>query len=218
MTPRRALPSLASLAVVAFACPALAGTDPTGRYRVSAGPDLASELVIEADGHFEYALAYGALDERASGHWEREGNNLRLYTDPRPVPAAFSAAPSSRTAEAKLSLLVAWPNGRGIAGIDFRIGFAQGEPVTGYTQDDGWTLSPDETRLPLWIELVEPIHGVVSPHYPVDLANGNALRFTLTPNDLDVVDFQGEIIEIGSDQILLHRGGASLKYVRVDGR
>ena len=124
--------------------------------------------------------------------------------------------PSSKTENAKLSLLVAWPGGRGVAGIDFRIGFTSGDPVTGYTQDDGWSLSPEEPRTPAWIELVEPIHGVASPRYPIDLEKGNVLHFTLTPNDIEVFDFQGTQVDVEPGALVMHRGGGELRYIRAE--
>lgn len=192
--------------------------DPVGRYRLANGPDVASELVIRPDGHFQYFLIAGALDEHAEGHWVRSGADIQLFTDPRPVPAAFSADPSAVTEQVGLTFLVAWPNGRGIAGIDFRIGFASGEPVTGYTQDYGWSMPVDEPRSPLWIELIEPIHGIASPRFQIDLAKGNALHFTLTPNDIEVFDFQGTRLELTPGALIMHRGGGTMKYVRVKDR
>jgi hypothetical protein len=196
------------------AVPALAQEGPAGRYRLAGGPDVASELLVGQDGHFQYFLMAGALDERAEGHWVASGPGIRFYTDPRPVPAAFSIGPAVTTEQVKLSLVVAWPNGRGIAGIDFRIGFASGDPVTGYTQEYGWSMPLDETRTPLWIELVEPIHGVVSPRFPIDFAKGNSLRFTLTPNDIEIFDFQGALADVRPGELLLHRSGEILRYVR----
>jgi hypothetical protein len=32
--------------------------------------ELAAELDLTADGHFQYGLAYGALDEEAQGRWK----------------------------------------------------------------------------------------------------------------------------------------------------
>ena len=47
----------------------------------------AAELLLKADGRFEYMLAYGALDELASGCWTRNGrvvtvNAQKLLTTP----------------------------------------------------------------------------------------------------------------------------------------
>ena len=216
MKPGRLLCVHALVAVTLLMSGIAAGEEvsPVGHYRAAAGPDLASELVIEANGHFEYALSYGALDEHAVGQWVRADKGIRLYTDPKPIPAAFSSSPPSKTGDAKLSLLVAWPDGRGIAGIDFRIGFAAGDPITGYTQHDGWALSPDERRTPAWIELFEQIHGVASPRYPIDLEKGNALHFTLTPNDIEIFDFQGSQVDVEPGALVLHHGTGQLRYVR----
>jgi len=211
----RAASGLFAIVLAALCAPLGAEENPAGRYRLADGPDVASELVIRPDGHFEYALIAGALDEHAEGHWERSGADIQLFTDPRPVPPVFFADASSVTEQVKLTLLVAWPNGRGIAGIDFRIGFASGDPVTGYTQDYGWSMPLDEPRIPLWIELAEPIHGVTSPRFPIDLAKGNALHFTLTPNDIEVFDFRGTQVEVQPGALMMHREGGVLRYVRV---
>lgn len=213
----RALPRLAAIAMLVASGPSRAEHGPAGHYRASEGPDLASELLIRPDGHFEYVLYYGALDEHAEGHWTRADTRIVLFTDPKPVPAIFSADAPAQADGAKLTLLVAWPDGRGIAGIDFRIGFAAGDPVTGYTQDDGWSMPPEEKRVPQWIELVEPIHGVVSPRFPLDLAEGNVLHFTLTPNDIEVYDFRGDAIELTPEGLILHRGEGKIRYRREAG-
>jgi len=185
-----------------------------GHYRLAGGPDVASDLAIEADGHFFYALAAGALDEQASGRWVADGTTIRLTTEPKPKPATITAGTITRTGEGPLKLLVTWPTGDGIAGVDFQVGFDNGDPVTGYTQDYGWTMQPDETRVPRWVELVEPIHGIVSPRFPIDLAKGNALTFVLTPNDLGIYDFEATIVEVQDGELLLHRGDATLRFVR----
>ena len=40
--------------------------------------EVGSELLLRADGRFEYMLAYGALDELASGCWTRNGGGVTL--------------------------------------------------------------------------------------------------------------------------------------------
>jgi hypothetical protein len=211
----RIVSGLACILPLLLGSPAFADTGPAGHYRLSGGPDVASELLIKPDGHFEYFLAAGALDEHAEGHWTLSGSEMRLFTEPKPVTAAFSENPPSRTDQAILSVMVAWPGaqGQGIAAIDLKIGFASGDSVTGYTQYYGWSLPEDEKRVPRWIELVEPMHGIVSPRFPIDLAKGNALHFMLTPNDIEVFNFQGAQIDVFPGELRLHRGDAVLRYV-----
>jgi hypothetical protein len=40
---------------------------------------VGSELLLKGDGRFQYTLAYGALDELASGCWTRHGRVVTLY-------------------------------------------------------------------------------------------------------------------------------------------
>src|SRR3954447_14089479 len=78
-----------------------------GHYRLHVH-EAASEIVLRADGRFEYALAYGALDEEAIGRWRRVGNRILLTTLPKPVPAAFTPGKAARTTAAPLALHVNW--------------------------------------------------------------------------------------------------------------
>lgn len=192
---------------------AVAAGSPAGRYRLTGEQDVASELVLLADGRFRYFLMAGALDEHAEGRWIVEGGNVRLTTDPRPAPPVFSAGPSGRTDEAPLTLIVRWPDGRGIAGVDVRVGFDSGDAVEGYTQDYGWSLPAGEARTPRWVELAVPMHGLASPRFAIGVAQANALSFILTPNDLGVVDFRDNLVEVEPGRLVMHRGGGVLNYV-----
>jgi hypothetical protein len=49
-----------------------------GHYYLRGVMEVGSELVLKADGGFEYMLAYGALDEYAAGCWSREGQTVTL--------------------------------------------------------------------------------------------------------------------------------------------
>lgn len=187
---------------------------PAGLYRLVGEPDEASEIRLKSDGRFDYFLAAGALDERARGRWTWDGRVLRLTTEPKPVQARFALTDARRDPGTTLAVKVVWPDGRGVAGVDLRVGFAEGPPVEDYTQEEGWALTREETRTPRWVELAVAMHGLASPRFPIDPARANALTFTLTPNDLGVVDFATVPVELKGDRLLLHRGGAVLAYRR----
>tara|TARA_R110000868_G_scaffold192254_1_gene436625 strand:- start:7572 stop:7937 length:366 start_codon:yes stop_codon:yes gene_type:complete len=40
--------------------------------------ELAAQLELRADGHFSFALSYGALDEAAEGRWQISGDGIQL--------------------------------------------------------------------------------------------------------------------------------------------
>ena len=159
----------AALSAMLASAPASAAPSLIGQYRVAAGPDVAGGLEISADNRFRYAFSAGALDERAEGRWAADGAKVCLYTEPRPVPPAFTLAPRTAPSQEAPTLLVTWPNGRGIAGVDFRIGFDSGDPLEGYTQSYGWSMPQDDKRVPRWIELAVPMHGLQSPRLTLDV-------------------------------------------------
>jgi len=193
----------------------VAAGGPAGEYRLVGTQDVASALRLAPDGRFQYFLAAGALDERAEGRWSQDGNRIRLTTEPKPVPPVFTQTASATSKDAPLAVRVVWPDGRGIAGVDVRVGFDRGAPVEGYTQDYGWSLPRDEQRTIRWIEFAVPMHALASPRFPVDPMAGTALTFVLTPNDLGVVDFADIKVDFEPGRLTVHRFGDALRYERV---
>lgn len=190
---------------------------PAGHYRLVGEQDVASELVLNQDGRFIYFLAAGALDEHAEGRWASDGRTVKLTTEPKPTPATFRAGTAAPTTEVPLRIRVAWPDGRGIAGVDLVILFDSGPPVMDYTQEDGWSLSSDEKRRPRRIELALPIYALNPQGFAIDPATANDLTFVIEPNDLGVVDFQETPLTIGTGRLVMHRYGGTLTYVRKAG-
>lgn len=211
----RSLPLFALLMLIAAPVRAQASDPVVGRYRLSEGPDVAGELRIKADGHFQYGLAAGALDEQASGRWMRDGANIRLHTEPKPIAPTISAGPRLPSDHGRLTFVVCFPNGRGIPGVDLRIGFDSGDPIEAYTQEDGWTMPPGESRTPRWIEFYEPVHGIASPRFAIGKAGGATLQFVLTPNDLGVVDFDGALAEPIADGLSVQRGAGAMHFIKL---
>ena len=128
----KALLCLLGLLLLAAAPPG-----PAGSYRLVGEQDVASGLVLWPDGRFEYFLSAGALDEHSEGRWSAAGSIVTMVTEPKPVPAAFTLSSSGRAEGTALAVIVNTPEGRGIPGVDLRIGFAEGAPLEAYTQEDG---------------------------------------------------------------------------------
>lgn len=187
---------------------------PVGTYRVHA-TDVASELALHPDGTFTYFLSAGSLDEHAEGRWRVDGPLIRLETVPKPVPATFSVGVVKRTMNHRLEIHVVGPNGSGIAAVDVEVTFDAGDPVTGYTQDYGWTLSDGEARIPHAVQLSVPIHGLRSQRFPIDISAGNDLTFVLTPNDLGTLDMADITLEPRPGQLVMRRNGEELEFSAV---
>jgi len=204
----------AALTALLATSPAMAASNLIGHYRLAGGPDVVGELEITADHKFRYGLAAGALDEQAAGRWVEEGAKVCLYTEPRPVPPAFTLGPRGAPARNAPTLLVKWPNGRGVALVDFVIGFDKGEALSGYTQDYGWTMPRGDRRAPRWIELAVPMHGLKSPRLALDGKSRGTINVLLTPNDLGMVDFQHACFEAADSGFVLHRDRGDMRFVR----
>ncbi|MDB5724759.1 MAG: putative secreted protein [Novosphingobium sp.] len=210
----------AALTLALLASPA-AARDLAGRYRVTEGPDVAGRLELRGDGRFGYEFAAGALDERAQGRWVQRGDpgheRACLTTAPKPVAPVLQPGPVP--ADQAATVRVTWAKSdRGIPGVDFVIGFDSGEPVTGYTQEDGWTLPQDERRTPRWIELMEPIYRVplARTAFPASGPSAGKFRAVLVPNDIGVVDFQDACLEqarTGNEEgYVLHRAEGDMRF------
>lgn len=196
-----------------MASPSFAADCPTGRFRAAAGPDTASGLEIGKDGHFRYFMSAGAVDEAAEGIWTCDKGTLRLTTQPEPKPAAFRLDKVTDGEEAPFSLIVTWPNGQGVPAIDFRIEFESGEPVTGYTQQDGWDRDFGD-RLPRSVQFAEPFYGTVSAILPVPSRRGIRLHVVLEPNDMGKAGFRDTPVTQEEGKLVLHWRGGTLPYER----
>ncbi|WP_428681022.1 hypothetical protein [Sphingopyxis sp.] len=204
------------LAAALIATPAAAQDSHfVGEYALAEGPDVGGGLLIRNDGRFQYMLAAGALDEQAEGRWEVRGDRICLTTDPKPVPPTMKKGPPIEVDGAVPTLLVTWPNGRGIPGVDFVIGFDSGDPAEGYTQDYGWTMPDDDKRIPRWVEVREPIYGITAPRYALTDDDGGKLRVIIEPNDLGVVDFENACAEKTDRGLTLHRAEGEMRFVRL---
>lgn len=207
----------AALAALPFTAAAAQDSPFVGEYGLAEGPDVGGGLLIRNDGRFQYMLAAGALDERAEGRWEARGGTICFTTDPKPVPPAMEKGPLIEVEGSVPTLFVTWPDGQGVAGVDFTIGFDSGDPAGGYTQVYGWTMPEEDKRAPRWVEVREPIYGITAPRYELTDADGGKLRVTIIPNDIGVVNFEGACAEKTERGITLHRTEGDMRFIRLGG-
>ncbi|MGV3731678.1 MAG: hypothetical protein ACO1NN_13090 [Sphingopyxis sp.] len=206
------------LAAALIAAPASAQDSAlVGDYRLAEGPDVAGALRIREDGRFLYWLAAGALDARATGRWEARDGMACLTTEPKPVPPVIEKGPIIAVEGTVPTLLVTWPNGEGVPGVDFVIGFDRGEPLAGYTQYDGWTMPAGDPRVPTWVELSEPIYRITAPRFALAASDGGKLRAIIVPNDLGIVNFDAACAERTETGLILHRAEGDMRFVRDGG-
>jgi hypothetical protein len=59
-----------------------------GHYYLSGVMETGSELLLKADGQFEWFISYGAVDQMAKGRWGRSGEIVTLAVDPQAKDSA----------------------------------------------------------------------------------------------------------------------------------
>ena len=70
-------------ALILGAAQALPAPDVSGLYETQQ-MEVAAALELQPDGHFRYALDYGAVSEATEGDWTFDGVTLRLTSNPMP--------------------------------------------------------------------------------------------------------------------------------------
>lgn len=82
-----------------------------GSYHLEGVMETGSDLLLRADGTFEWAFTYGALDLLAKGRWQREGDGIVLLVEDMAYPPQF---PETKFARMHLrrdgnALVPSWP-------------------------------------------------------------------------------------------------------------
>lgn len=98
------------LTLVAWNAPLAAAPTPdpalAGHYYLSGIRETGSELLLRADGHFEWYISYGSVDKQAEGLWTRDGETVLLTASHADTTAPLfrldSTAPWTAEAEQKL--------------------------------------------------------------------------------------------------------------------
>lgn len=84
----------------------------TGHYYLQGVMETGSELLLRADGHFQWYLVVGALDLFAQGRWEAKDGNVVLTAEPsKDVPKPAFETMTLRQEDGRL--LPGEPLGRG---------------------------------------------------------------------------------------------------------
>jgi len=165
--------------------------------------EMAAALELRLDGRFDYWLAYGALDESASGRWRREGNRVVLTSDPFTPPRI--ALVRSAQASAGVDMQLDVPQGISRQYFSAVVTFASGERRPMQLREEGLSFAIDPTNPPVSLRLVLPIYMLESEAVPLDGAKGWRLGFRFEPNELGKVDLSDTPFEIEDGVLILDR-------------
>ncbi|MBA3896253.1 MAG: hypothetical protein H0X36_03770 [Sphingomonadaceae bacterium] len=175
--------------------------------------EMGAELRLDADGRFQYGLAYGALDEEAEGTWVAAGDRVILTSDPVKAPR-FVLVTQRRGPAGTLRIALDAPKQMLLQYFDAIVERASGRSDGEQFADDGLSLPVDPHDPPVRVRLVMQLYDLRSDPVPVDAAKGYALSFRFEPNDLGKVDFRGTSLRIENGELLIERLGRNIRFHR----
>ena len=215
MNARVRLRVLAAAALLAVAAPA-AAAPVAGRY-VLHHIEMASELRLEPDGRFSYAMSYGALDEAGAGRWRQAGDAVMLTSDPIVRPR-FVLLSRGRDDAHDLRVRVTDAAGQPVDHVDVAMEFDDGDLEIDATGADGlFVLPTGGTRRLVKATVGLAMYDLAGDSLDITPA-ANDLAFRFDANDLGKAEFKDERIEPAPHGYRLTRFGEGLVYERADAR
>jgi hypothetical protein len=178
----------------------LAGTYDGGQMEVGA------QLLLKPDGHFQYELAYGALDEAAEGTWELKGNAVLLTTVPAVTPPGFvvvSDSPAPRGLFVKLTKTL-------VEGMRQRVLLLYGaspkadqDADEAEVADDGSVPIP-ASKHPTAFILEIPVYPLLPKPIPLT-AGGHRFVLRFEPHDIGKADFHPMPLVVDNGVLVMRR-------------
>jgi hypothetical protein len=176
--------------------------------------EMAVGLKLSADGRFEYGMAYGALDEEATGKWEVRGDKVLLTSDPVTAPR-FTFLGQKPAPAGMLRITLEVPRGMTAQLFDGMYLTAKGKGDGGQLSDDepkSWPI--DKADPPVRAAVALPMFELASEPVVIDPAKGYWLQFRFEPNDLGKVDFRATPLTIEGGDLLLDRHDRHIRFRR----
>ena len=203
------MPLLALL--LAAAAPAAAS--PAGHYEIHQ-MEMAGGLELQANGHFRFALSYGAVDEEGEGDWTFDGKTVRLTSNPMPKSPLFTLVRDDPAPKGEVWITVE-KSGFDWGGRLEAIANAQGVTEKGLVRTDSGGRVDSGGRILTGIEPLVPVYGIPAGRFTLSPDRGHRLLLRFQPNDLGKAAFRKEPLQLEGNALILSRYDAEIRFLRV---
>jgi hypothetical protein len=176
--------------------------------------EVAGELELKADGHFRYALTYGAVDEEAEGDWTFDGSTVRLTSNPMPKAPSFELVRDDAAPKGELSMKLEDPGFEWGHGLE---AFAKGESnqVFEISADDSGHVDLTDRPQIQAIAAEMPVYGRTGQVFPLSTDRGHRLLFRFHRNDLGKARFDQQELRVNGTELVMDRYDTSFRFVKV---
>jgi hypothetical protein len=208
-----AMIAFAALLLVAAPAPAPEANSPAGLYELHQ-MEMGGGLELKPNGHFRYALTYGAVDEEGEGDWTSDGKTVLLTSNPMPKAPSFELVHDDPAPKGELYITLQDP------------GFEWGHPLQAIVADaakQGFEVSADDsgrvdlTGKPPIVAIAPkmPVYGPTGDIFPLSADRGHRLLFRFHANDLGNARFDKELLKKDGADLLMERYDTSFRFVKV---
>ena len=177
--------------------------------------EMGGGLELQKNGHFRYALEYGAASEEGEGDWTFDGKVVRLTSRPIPRPPGFLLVRDDPAPKGQLYMQLQKPGfgweGRFDALVTLKVMTGK-LPVSAEAQ--GRVPLPPRAVV-VAVEPRVPIYGMFGGPFPLSTDRGHRLLFRFVPNDLGKAIFRGEALMLSGGDLFMRRFDTGIRFVRV---
>jgi hypothetical protein len=171
--------------------------------------EVGAQLLLKPDGHFQYELAYGALDESAAGTWEIKDNAVILTTVPAPVPPRFvvvsdTPAPSGLNGKFTKTLV------EGMRQRVLLVYVLNKEADEADVSDDGFVDIPAGKRPIAFIPEI-PVYPSLPDPIPLSGSGGHRFLLRFEPHDIGKAPFHAFPLPIQDGVLTMTRPDLQLQ-------
>jgi len=177
--------------------------------------EVGALLELKADGHFQYELAYGALDEVAQGTWEFKDGAVFLTTVPAVLPPRFVV--ESDKPDPRGGLWIKLSSGPVMEGARQRLYLfyddnfaADARPDMVEVGDDGSVPLPRK-QMPKYIIPEIPIVAIINKPIPITGTGGHLITMRFEANDIGKADFRAHRLAIENGVLVMTRPNLELQ-------
>jgi len=175
--------------------------------------EMGGGLELRADGHFRYALTYGAMDEEAEGDWTFDGKTVRLNSNPMPKAPEFTLVRDDPAPKGEVWLSVQKAGFGWDGGIE-AIASAAGLSEKGLVRADSDGRVDSGGRVLTSIDPLVPVYGTPAGHFLLSPERGHRLLLQFHANDLGKAAFHGEPLELKEGALIMARYDSEIRFLR----
>ncbi len=184
-----------------------------GHYFLEGVREVGSELLLRADGTFEFMLAYGALDESGSGTWRVEGTTVVLQSAGVAHPPSVKLRSATGVATDSIRIVVVDTAARPLSGIGVNAAHPRRGRSSAQTRQGQHVVHFEKGDAPTEISIGVDMLGFMVP-FPIGGKPKALYQFVFDQGDLATRRFEQQRLDISDEQLVMTMNGRRLTYIR----